>query len=75
MKTKYILASTVLTGLFFAGCVDMDTFPESDIVTSDQKGEVVDTDPSKAEAGVNAIFSQFSSYMTITNSQIGRAHV
>lgn len=69
MKTKYILASTVLTGLFFAGCVDMDTFPESDIVTSDQKGEVVDTDPSKAEAGVNAIFSQFSSYMTITNSR------
>lgn len=69
MKTKYIFASTILAGMFFAGCTDMDTFPESDIVTSDQKEGVVDSDPSKAEAGVNAIFSQFSSYMAITETR------
>ncbi len=69
MKTKYFFASAILASMFFTGCTDMDTFPESDIVTSEQKEGVVETDPSKAEAGINAIFSQFSAYMPITDSR------
>lgn len=46
-------------------CTDLDTYPESKYVTEDQKGETVELDPSKAEAGVNAIFTQFSTYMTV----------
>lgn len=59
---KYIFVAA--TALFLNSCVDMDTFPENDIITSDQKENVIANDPSKAEAGVTAIFAQFSSYMT-----------
>ena len=69
MKTKYIFTSVLLSATLFTGCADMDTYPEGDIVTSDQKNDVVATDPSKAEAGVNAIFSQFSAYMPITGTR------
>lgn len=69
MKTKYILASALLAGMGLVGCTDMDTFPESDIITDKQKGEVVESDPTKAEAGVNAIFAQFSTYMSVTGSR------
>lgn len=64
MKTlnKYILVVT--SALLLNGCVDMDTFPEGDILTSDQKEEVIANDPSKAEAGVTGIFAQFSTYMS-----------
>lgn len=63
MKTKYIFTSCLLSGLAFAGCQDLDTFPEGSTVTSDQKEEVAEMQPERAEAGVNAIFTQFSQYM------------
>jgi len=69
MKTKYIFMSVAISSMLFAGCADMDTYPEGDIVTSNQKNEVVATDPKKAEAGVNAIFSQFSTYMSVTGTR------
>lgn len=69
MKAKYIFSSALLVGLFMTGCADMDTFPEGDIITSKQKEEVVDTDPTKAEAGVTAIFAQMSTYMSVTGSR------
>lgn len=47
----------------------MDTYPEGDIVTSDQKDQVVTDDPTKAEAGVTAIFSQFNTYMNVTKTR------
>lgn len=65
MKTKYIFVSVLLSAMTFAGCVDMDTYPEGDIITQDQKDEVVGDDPSKAEAGVTAIFAQYSAYQTV----------
>lgn len=58
---KYILVA--VSALLLNSCVDMDTFPQGDIVTSDQKEDVVANDPTKAEAGVTAIFAQFSTYM------------
>lgn len=69
MKAIYRLTSTVFVGMLAFGCTDMDTVPMGDIITSDQKKEVVESDPTKAEAGVNAIFSQFSTYMTVTGSR------
>ena len=60
MKTKYIFASLLLSSLAFTGCEDMDTLPEGNIVTSNQKDEIGKIDPTKVEARVNAIFAQFS---------------
>ncbi len=63
MKRRYYLI--FIAALFFAvtSCEDLDTLPEGDVVTSSQKEEVAANDPSKAEAGVNAIFAQFNQYM------------
>ena len=58
MKTKYIFTSCLLSGLAFTGCQDLDTFPEGSTVTSDQKEEVAEMQPERAEAGVNAISIQ-----------------
>lgn len=62
MKTKYIFASLLVSSLAFASCEDMDTLPEGDKVTPGQKEEIGKQDPSKVEAGVNAIFAQFSQF-------------
>lgn len=65
MKTKNILSVFVLSALVFTGCVDLDTYPEGEIITSDQKDDILNSDPSKAEASVNAIYTQFSLYKTV----------
>lgn len=62
MKKIYIYTLLVPVLLAFFGCEDLDTVPEGDIITTDQKDEVVENDPSKAAAGVNGIFAQFSQY-------------
>lgn len=62
MKTKYIFASLLLSSLSFAGCEDMDTLPEGNIVTSNQKDEIGEKNPARIEARVNAIYAQFSQY-------------
>lgn len=59
MKTKYIFASLLVSSLTFAGCVDMDTLPEGNIVTSQQKEEIGKLNPERIEARVNSIFAQF----------------
>jgi starch-binding outer membrane protein, SusD/RagB family len=59
MKNNIILL-IALTVFTLTGCEDLDTSPDGDIITSSQKEEVLSKDPSKAEAGVNAIFAQFS---------------
>ncbi|MBQ2856909.1 MAG: RagB/SusD family nutrient uptake outer membrane protein [Bacteroidaceae bacterium] len=69
MKAKYILSSAILSGILATSCVDLDTAPMSAYVTTDQKTEIVESDPTKAEAGVNAIFSQFNVYMGVTGSR------
>jgi len=63
MNRRYYLI--LIASFFFAltSCEDLDTLPEGDVVTSSQKEEVSANDPSKAEAGVNAIFAQFNQYM------------
>lgn len=73
MKTKYIFASLIAASLGFTGCQDLDTLPEGSTITSTQKAEVIANDPSKAAAGVTAIFAQFNQYMPNYNS-IGSRH-
>lgn len=63
MKAKYIFTSLLLSSITITGCQDMDTFPEGDTVTSNKKDEVVESNPDRAEAGVNSIFAKFSQFM------------
>ncbi|MBQ8674220.1 MAG: RagB/SusD family nutrient uptake outer membrane protein [Bacteroides sp.] len=74
MKTfnKYIAIALVATT--FVGCTDLDTFPESGTVTEEQKGETIVNDPAKAEAGVNAVFAQYSQYLPNYNAIGGSRH-
>src|SRR6056297_1174128 len=62
MCVKLLVFLIAISLFFVVGCEDLDTQPQGDTVTSSQKEEVVANDPSKAEAGVNAIFAQFSQY-------------
>ena len=64
MKTKYIFVSCLASVLAFSGCQEIDTFPEgNNTVTSAQKDEIAKLDPTKLEAGVNAIYAQLNQYM------------
>ncbi len=65
MKKLNKLALSALTAIALAGCADMDTAPLSSTVTSDQKNDVVASDPSKIEASVTAISSAFTVYGAI----------
>ncbi len=62
MKTKYLFTLALASSLAFAGCEDLDTMPSGGTVTSGQKEEVAESLPERAEAGVTAIFAQFSVY-------------
>lgn len=60
---KKIYICMAVAALSFAGCADLDTTPDSDYVTEEQKQETVTTLPERAKAGVNGIFSQMKAYM------------
>lgn len=47
MKKLYKITPYVMLGLMVAGCTDLDTEPLSSTITSDQKEEVVESDPSR----------------------------
>ena len=61
MKLKYFLIAALATTAFTA-CEDLDTAPEGATLTVDQKGEIGEAMPERAEAGVRGIFSQFNIY-------------
>src|SRR5690554_4533429 len=63
MKKNILYGVLALALTVFAGCEDLDTLPDGNTTTSKQKEEVAKLDPKKAEASVNAVFSQFSVYM------------
>jgi len=62
MKRIYLFAVTAYFALAFTGCIDLNKYPEGATVTQKQKEDVYQLDPSKAAAGVNAIFAQFGIY-------------
>ena len=59
MKKLYKITPYVMLGLMVAGCTDLDTEPLSSTITSDQKEEVVESDPSRLEASVAAVAAKF----------------
>ena len=46
MKKLYKITPYVMLGVMVAGCTDLDTEPLSSTITSNQKEEVVESDPS-----------------------------
>lgn len=62
MNLKYIY-SIAAFALMLSACEDLDLRPEGGTLSSDQKEEISSQLPERAEAGVRAIFSQFSVYL------------
>lgn len=68
MKLKYLFAS-LLISTSLVGCTDLDTSMNGDIVTPEQKDNIINADAKKEEAGINSIFAQFSQYEPVTGSR------
>ena len=62
MKKLNKIALFALSALTLVGCADLDTEPLGKTVTADQKEEVLAADPTRIEAGVTAICSNFTVY-------------
>lgn len=62
MKTKYFLTLAAISSIALSSCEDLDTLPDGSTVTSQQKEEIAENKPERAEAGVTAIFAQFTQY-------------
>ncbi|MBP5418897.1 MAG: RagB/SusD family nutrient uptake outer membrane protein [Bacteroidales bacterium] len=73
MKTiKYITLLAV--GSIFAACEDLDTQPEGDTVTGEQKIEVYKNDPDRGLSAVNAVYTQMKTYEPNYDALGGSAH-
>lgn len=59
MKNLHKLIALPALATLMAGCADLDTFPLGTTITSDQKEDVVNSDPSRIEASVAAITANF----------------
>ena len=67
MKYNKLLIA-VLAIFSITSCVDLDTIPEGDTATKDQKDEVVKYDPAKAIASVNSIYGNLITFGTISTT-------
>ncbi|NLX73883.1 MAG: RagB/SusD family nutrient uptake outer membrane protein, partial [Bacteroidales bacterium] len=64
MTRKYLLGLGLLAAVFLYSCEDdLNTAPEGDIMTEEQKEEVYANQEEKRIAAVNAIFAQLNQYM------------
>ena len=70
MKTFIKYSILIFSLALLNGCVDLDTYPEGRDVTEEQKAETAALDPSKVEASVNGIFTQFSVYQATISSTV-----
>lgn len=59
----YLSCALALSGFAFTGCLDLDQEPKSNIVTEEQKQEVIKGDPSMAAASVATIPSMVTAYI------------
>ena len=62
MKLRYFLFAAVAMMGTLTACEDLDTAPEGATLTTDQKAEIGEAMPQRAEAGVRGIFAQFNVY-------------
>ncbi len=59
----YLSCALALSGFAFTGCLDLDQEPKSNIITEEQKQEVIKGDPSMAAASVATIPSMVTAYV------------
>ena len=70
MKKIFNLSFALALSLSFCACTKMmETAPEGYYVTSKQKAEITTANPDMVSAGVNGIFAQFSTYMSVTGDR------
>lgn len=62
MNSKHIFVLAAVSSIAFTACEDLDTLPQGSTITTEQKEEIAENLPERAEAGVTAIFAQFTQY-------------
>lgn len=58
---KYLLVSLV-AGVSFTSCNDLDTAPFGDVITEDQRTEVIGNNPEKLEATITAMYASLNAW-------------
>ncbi|MDE6117732.1 MAG: RagB/SusD family nutrient uptake outer membrane protein, partial [Duncaniella sp.] len=58
---KYLLVSLV-AGVSFTSCNDLDTAPFGDVITEDQRTEVIGNNPEKLEATISAMYASLNAW-------------
>lgn len=58
---KYLFMSLV-AGVSFTSCNDLDTEPYGDVITEDQRTEVIESNPSKLEATITAMYASLNAW-------------
>lgn len=70
---KYIAAfamGPVMASMALTACNDLDTLPDNQYVTADQKADAISKNPSLAKAGVVGISSTYNQYMTVYDGHL-----
>lgn len=67
MKNKFLYfgISAIMGSMALVGCNDLDTQPEDNYVTTDEKANAIANKPSLASAGVVGISSSYSQYQKV----------
>ena len=58
---KYLLMSMV-AGVSFTSCNDLDTHPFGDVITEDQRTEVIGNNPEKLQATIAAMYAAINAW-------------
>lgn len=70
MKKSKIYLSLLAAGSLFTACNDLDQFPNTSVVTEDQKQDIVSQNPELASAAANALPQQLNMYMDLFDNHI-----
>lgn len=70
MKKSKIYLSLLAAGSLFAACNDLDQFPNTSVVTEDQKQDIVSQNPELASAAANALPQQLNMFMDLFDNHI-----
>ena len=65
MKKYKLLFAIPVAAIALAGCNDLDQLPYGNVLTADQKADIVENDPEMASATVNTLPQLTSSYMSL----------
>lgn len=65
MKKYKLLFAIPVAAIALAGCNDLDQLPYGNVLTADQKADIVENDPEMASATVNTLPQLTSSFMSL----------